>query len=831
MSYYLESLKPRSEKITLVTAEAVERLKLFDASGANWSRVVNHFVVGVKDGGTALTSWTFDAKTMTLTILGGVNPKLRNISVTYRFFFSNAPFILPYDLNNGEEVEWQPHISSVGAVGQQLDEDNTGIVLESSSNIKFVNTDGFFDEVYDTLIWENQSVMIYSWFASLEIKEHITLFNGAVESKSFSESSVSFIVKDFVFKLRNSVSLGLFTESDGTILPSILNTPKRRIYGQVDNCRMVSLDATLTGYPVTGAITIVLDSQTMTGVGTFFTKELSVDDDLIFIFDNEEVKFNIQSIESDTSLTVGRKSAINFISVTANLLPKIASRYRNRTWHIAGHKLRSPSTLTTSVVKDNVFLVDSVADFFNGDEITVNGIQAKIRRVSGKYIVTNNVVIPSPSIGSIITKRPVQEINFGKKTLVFGRDYTVTNTTEAKVIIDELAEFNLAPQRELGVSMSVTIGSRSMTTTSVVDFRAILKPRDWIRRNDLASPDWYEILEVKEQEIILRTAFSGFTGSITCLIKNVDYIDERSLMTVDCLGMEHLGKWVKTASDAVEHLVTVDAGFTSVNNTSFDKAKSDCDYVISIVIPETLGQKPPMVRDVITKINESVFGSLYGDTAQNISYSILNATKPELSNVIQDDDILGFSINSKQQIINKSVVKYRPYTDVNSEEDTFFTEEFESEFVDNLVGIENVLEKKLYLYETQEAKTIAQRLVLMNSLSNATVSIKGKLNLANIVVNDKIFLSLDRLYKRLGSGDKRKLGTVTGVKKDSYNCEIMVSDLANIYNRVPSIAPNATPVFTSSNDDDILRWGYISDNDTETPDASSEKSLGANIIG
>jgi hypothetical protein len=122
-------------------------------------------------------------------------------------------------------------------------------------------------------------------------------------------------------------------------------------------------------------------------------------------------------------------------------------------------------------------------------------------------------------------------------------------------------------------------------------------------------------------------------------------------------------------------------------------------------------------------------------------------------------------------------------------------------------------------------------MLLFNSLSNSSVKIRSKLNLAKTLVNDKIYLSLDRLYKRYAGRDKRKLAIVTSVKIDGYNTDLTLTDLGNIFNRVPSIAPNTTPSYSTASDDDKLKWGFIVSNDTETPDESSEITLGGNIFG
>jgi len=274
-----------------------------------------------------------------------------------------------------------------------------------------------------------------------------------------------------------------------------------------------------------------------------------------------------------------------------------------------------------------------------------------------------------------------------------------------------------------------------------------------------------------------------------------------------------------------------DAGYSGVNEDKFNEAKDDCNYTLSMVIPETIGSEPPKIRDVITKINESVFGSLYGDSAFNVSYSILNAEKPELTEVLTDDDIISWDSSSSQKIVNRVKVNYRPFTDIFNEEDGFKVLEYNSGFVDSLIGINNVLEKTIYLYEEDKALIIAQRLALFNSLSSTVVNVKAKLNLALKAVGDKMFLSLDRLYKRYGGRDRRKIGTITGIKKNGFDTDVQFVDLSNVYNRVPAIAPNTALDYSSGISDDIVRWGYIVDNDTETPDVTSEMQLGNNLIG
>lgn len=832
MNYNQAAQQTRSEKITLVTIESVERLKLFTSSGSDWIRSTDYFVVGVKENGVIVTSWTYSPTTKVLTIVGGADPKTRNISVTYRHFYSNAAINLPYDLSSGEPLEWEARVLSIGSIGQQLDSENTGIVLESSSSVDLENTDGFFDSFFDTHIWENQSIKFYSWFPNIPITEKIQLFEGVVESKAFSDKRISFKVKDFVFKLKNQIALNNFTLSDGTVLPSLLYTPKRRIYGQVDGLKCVSLDAILDGYQITGTVTISSASLLITGVSTTFLTDVSPGDE-VFIFDSNGIKykFGVDIVDSDTQLTLGKLPENSFASVDVYIKPVIPNRHKNRTWHIADHKLRQAEAEIQTVLNANTFIVDSVLDMYPGDEVTINGISSLIRRISENVITTVTDIIPVPIATDAIVKNPIKKVYAGVKELFLGIHYLQVNTTEAKIVLYATAERDIADEFTLEGALTFTNGSATVATS--IDLRSSLKTRDWIRSKDPARTDWYEVLSVSETEIVLRSPIAYIGGPYTesGLCKNITPIDENTLFTVNCLGMEVAGTWMKTASDAVRHLVLNDAGFLTVNETRFAKAKSDCDYVISIVMPETLGQKSPLVRDVITLINNSVFGSLYGDSSQTISYSILNSTKPEIINAIKDDDIISFSVETTQKIANKIIIKYRPYIDRFSGENTFLTYEYQSSFVDDLIGISNTIERVMYLYDTSKATIMGQRVSLFNSLSSSSVRIQAKLNLAQTVVNDKIYLNLDRLYSRYGGLDRRKLGTVTGVKKNGYSTDISVSDLGNIYNRVGSIAPSSVLDYATSNPDDKIKYGYIVDNDTLTPDVASEEGLGNFIIG
>lgn len=843
MTFEEAALLPRSEKITLVTMLAEQRFKLFSVySGSIYMRSVEYFITSVKQNGVALApvesiglitsgSFFYSAieRKLYVNTVGDINPSATELSVVNKLFFSSAPLILPYDLSSGESVEWLPYIESIGSIGQSLDDSLTGVVLESSSNIQLQNTHNFFDSIFDTLLWENKEINFYSWIGGTPITEIRKIFTGIVESKDFAPDKVTFNVKDFIFRLRDFVNLGSFSESDGSVLDSLLGTSKRRIYGRVDKCQTVGLDAVKNGFSITGLVTIAATTTAMSGVGTIFLAELSPNDEIFFNINGAEVKFTIDTVISDTSATVSRDSATSILSSPATIKPEIPYRLKNRSWHIAGHKLRESEAVITSVVSSRQFIVNDTSEFFADDVVTVGGITTQVTRVSGNNIILEQTIAPVPLVGAIIKKEPVLLSRFGDTRMLLSRDFTVTNTTEAVLVVDPLAEFNISKERKSSITFTFTNGSRSVTTAAVIDLRTILKPRDWIRKLTQGSDVWFEVLSVNEQSVELRSVFSQATGTEVARFKNVEIIDDESLITVDCYGIDYENKWVKTASNAARHLVKNDAGFTLINEETFTQADSDSTHTLSLVIPD-IGEGQPAIRTVLNLINESVFGSLYGNSIQQVCYSIVNSRRPESLISIKDDDIISWSCESNNSIVNKVIVNYAPFVDTITGEQSLQKEFFDSEFVNFYSKVKNTDEYTSFVYAQQSAAIMAQRRAFYNSTSALIVKLKAKALFFNYSVNDRIYIELDRLFTRYGSSTRRKIGIVSSVKKTSTDSELTLNDMGNIFNRCPTIAPTTTPVFLSATADDKIKYGFILGT-TLTPDITSEDELGNCLIG
>lgn len=847
MTFEEASLLTSSEKISLVTCEAVSLVKIFSIhSGSIYYKNVDYFVSNVKQNGVFLeksltlagmTAGTFYYDYLTKKIyvwcIGDGNPKLSEMALVYKLFFSNAPLIAPNDLSSGFDVEWLPIVQNIGSIGQQLDDQNVGIVLESQSKVDLINQ-GFFEPIFDSLIWENQEINFYYWFRGISFLEAKKIFTGVIDSKDYSSDKITFNVKDYVYKLKNKLNLNLFSDSDGDVIDSLIGTPKRRIYGQVKQLKTVGIDSIKDGYNLNGTVTINEGSNIVTGTGTSFLSQLSPGDNLIFTVAEEKIYFAIDAISSNTSATLAKNSTQKIINLPCIVKPEISYRMKNRRWHIAGHKIRKSQALIISVISSRQFEVDDVSEFYSNDIVQINGVSTRVTRISGNRIILNQAIFPAPSVGNVIYKEPVTAVYFNGQELILNRDFSLTNTTEAILEINPLAEFNIAKERLTSINLVFTNASNIVTlaTGQTADLRALLKSRDWIRKQTMNTVSWYEILSVTESTITLRTNYSDtITGTDKGLFKNVNIISDDSIILTDCYGYDRSGKWLKTASDCVKHLIEDDAGFLNVNTASFDQASSDCNYIISMAIPENVGEESPIIREVITKINDSIFGSLYSNKDQEISYSVINTRRNFDIDEINDDDIINWDAQTSQKIVNKVKINFCPFVDKVSGEQGFNVVNYSNSFVNNYIGLNNTIEKTCYLFNQSDAEKISQRVAFFNSLSQSLIRINSKSNFFTSSVNDRVYLGLDRLYKRYGGESYKKVGIISGIKKSQYGCEIVVNDLGNIFNRCLTYAPTGTNSFTSATYDEKIKYGFILDPETLTPNVSSEEGLGSNILG
>jgi hypothetical protein len=573
-----------------------------------------------------------------------------------------------------------------------------------------------------------------------------------------------------------------------------------------------------------------IDNNVITGTGTDFVNELSQGDSILVTVFGEDYSYTVKSITSSTQLIIDDNIEQGFTSISAKVKPAINYRRKNRRWNVSGHKLYEYQTTITSVLSPTIIEVTNVGDIEQDDYVLIDSEIYTISKVSFQRITLNQALPISVTTGFTITKIPIGVAYFGETQFFYNRDFTVSNINEGILEFNELAEFNVAQIKNPVLNFQFINGSKTVTNlTTIVDLTTIYKPRDWIKIKRADSPTWYEIQEVTETTLVIRVAYSGtnYTGLIQT--KSPNYIGDNSLITCDCLGLESDGEWVRYPSQAVKYIIE-QIGVGLINEASFLDAKESCEMELSLFYPTSIGSEFPDSRKMITDINTSVFGSLYINSDFEFSYSILNAEKPDDLNYLDDSDIINFSVNTRNSIVSSIVLQYRPFTDLSSTSDTFEQIVLDNDFVLNSSKIKNTLQVKSYLYHLEDAQTIAERWLFFRSLTQTIVTINSKLNLASKSLNDKLSIKLDRLFKRYGSSTNIKIGVISSISKDDTGVQVKFNDLGNVFNRVGAIAPDDQQDYSLSTEHEIAKFGFIVDNDLETPDLS-ESELGNNLIG
>jgi hypothetical protein len=919
VNYEEYASKTRSQKIVLAQLHAREKLKLFDLhSGSIYKRTVNKYVVSVKVDGTYLTLASSNALNageyyyspvegvLYVRMADNADPKTHSIYTTYRFFYSNIPVNAPANITSGDIVHYEARIKSIGALKLELDYENTGIALESNSSISLENNDGYFDSIFDTLIWENTSAKFWSYNRAIPFTEAKLLYTGITTDKSFSSQLVKFTLKDQLSQLKQTLDWGRFSSADGEISSDVDGKHKRLIFGRVDTIRTTGINKIKDGFPLTGTITgdsnrnlltgtvsgtattniitgtgtsfttevtagdqikiitpfveysytvntvtnntsltvtgtisttfsvatcrnLEIENNEVVGVGTDFFNEVSGEDTITVVLAGKEYTYKVDTVVDATHLLLSDEIETGFTGVSAINLPSRGYYGFNRRWHVAGHKLRSYDLTMLSIINDTNIEVDNIYDVEAGDVLLIEGVTYTVIRVSGNKIRLNQALPSDVNTSSVVTKTPVNSVYVGKQKYEVDRDYSVDNTsTDAVIEFNEDAEFNTATTRNPSISFVFTNGSRTVTAPSTdVSLTAILKPRDWVRIKTISTPDWYEILSVDDTSFLLRNpALASHTG--TMQYKSPEYIEDDSLVTASVLGLD-TGEWIRYPAHAVKWLLE-EIGLNDLGEDSFTQALVDCPYTLALYYPLDIGSNLPVIRDMITDINKSCFGSLYLDTDFNFTYSILNADKAEDLEALTDEDIINFSVTTKSNIYSDIEISYSPYVEISTQQEVFKTILLESDFVNEAIEKKETLEVKAFLYYEDEANTIAERWLFFKSLTQSVVKVESKLNLSLKSLNDRVYLNLSRLYKRFGGGDTKKIGIINSISKDGANTIVEFNDLGNVFGRVPAIAPNDALDYVAGLDD-LAKWGYILDNNTETPDATSELELGTNLIG
>lgn len=838
--------QPSSEKIGLVIVEASRRLMGWTLHSGSVYRLENFdhpVIVALEEAGVSITEagslaevtagkYFHDraARKLYLQTTDSTHPNGKFLALTFRMFFcgpGGGGIRRPHDLGSGFEVEWLPLYKGSSEFGVGLDSDNQlGMAIEGSGSVQFVNDQSFWGPKYDKLYFENQRVFIYSYSRALPISEAKLTYRGRIQSKGWDAATVSFQLKDFLNELRAPVPLDDMSSVAGIRIPAnLLPVKQRRLYGYVQGHRPLSVDQVLDGYPITGTVSATTASKTITGVGTQFLKELSPGDDIYF--GDEETRYTIDTVTNDLSAELTEVfERSDQIGVEAIIQPKHPKRWMNRRFIVAGHPLCEPVRTVTQLISTTTFRLSSVEDLLPSDDVVVNGEQTRIQRIAGDIVKLTTTLEVFPDIGSIVTRPAITNVYLNARKLLLDRDYTYDPNT-AEILLDELAEFNVAPVKRLNGTVAFTSGSRTATGTGTF-FTNELKLGDWVRAS--GQSQWVEVLRIiSDTQIEFRTA-APYTASGICQHKQPEVYEEGSvIMTCDVLGATDTGatsgSLLKKGPQIVRDLLARIGLEDEIAEASFTEANDLAEHRLALVIPtQYTDTKAPSVRDTINRINKSIFGALIQNRDFQLEYSVLEPARLESATQLREFDVLNFSVQSSSDRIAKKVRVQYQFKEYDRTAKGAFNLETQamSETAQYLAKTEKEEIVPTVLVDTRAAEIYASRWAFIREICTSKITIQTKLQGARLQVNDRVELFHEKLYERQGGSARRRVAAVSEAKKSVSGAKIELEDLAGSFRRCSIITPNDSPDYVDSGEQDRLYHGYITDsfglmdNDAET---------------
>lgn len=956
----------KSEKIILGHIHASKRLYNFLSDSGLFARVTTEFVNKVFLGTTELTrvvntgavtdatKFYYDVTTSKL-YLYEFDQDNDEIIVEYRFFFSNVPINLAWDLGSGAEVEYEPRIVKVPKFKSQMSQGKKGINLVGKGNFQINNNDGKYDSVYDTVFFENKDANIYTFNRDLAVSEAQIIFRGTITGKHLDTKAIVFTLNDSLYALDELVP----TVQYGTdVIDEDSNNHKRIIYGQADNLQVQSLDKYGSGgIVITGTFTGITGTDYIVGTGTNFLNDLSDGDVLKF----SDFEVTVNQVKTNTVIKVNELDR-TFNNRDATLIPEIQYNNRNREFQVAGHAIKKSTTTIDTIISRNRIILTDVTGFKADDIIDFDGEEKTIRRISGNTMVlSTNFNLPH-SAGDPVTKKELFNIRYDKDTnLIDSADVTITNTSAGTTFtIGSNTEINTAPTvrlaqpirwldgfagawvgvphvvninivsgpmyekyfilydtegestaywfkdtapvevsdfkepnhgadnstpisltvsnpdtntlveavfeaiartqdnyqvRFLGSNVTITsinpepitnpnVGTTSFGTTVLyagsandykIDLKDILNPRDYVVGPDGFS---YEILQVYEKSLTLRTNFGGpFDATIGLSYKNIEYINDETVVYLDCFGKtkdgEPTGELIETSPEVVKDIIDSVGLGQFVDTASFIDASIRAPQVMSLVIPEKLASQPDSAKEVVNKINKTILGSLYVNPSLDLGYDILDSEVPiDTLRSITESDLISWKVKADSFDLTKTSIARYKFIDWNPTKKSEDTSEvsYTSNFVEKYIGNKNTKQLDFYLYNQVDAQEMVERETFVNSVSNSTIKIKGKLNLSKFQLGERVLLDLDRLYVALGSSsNSKRVGIVTSLENTGESVQLQIEDIGAVYTRASRITNETANDYVDASGEERVTNSYIVDENEII--GTDEDTFSTNLIG
>jgi hypothetical protein len=764
------------------------------------------------------------------------HPNGKFIALTFRLFFStpNGIITLPHDLSAGYEVEWLPLIQDTSDFGVDLDNQNQlGVAIEGSGTIKLINDKDFWSSLYDKVYFENQTCLVYSWTRGLPATEAKILFRGKVQSKTYSDKSVSLSLKDSQNALRAPVPIANLEDYPGARIPKALETAKqRRVYGYVYGHRPTNIDAVLEGYPL-GNATVTNQSAIVTTAFNCLEKT-SPGDELIFVSPIGNTKYAIATVDASNQVTLTSVyGGASLVNTGCYIKPKYPKRYTNRIFLVAGHATKEPlHEISEFVSSVNRIRLDSVDDFLPGEEIIVGSELVTIRRIVGNEIKLASNLSAPPIVGTQVRRPSITNVRLNEKVLIVDRDYTYDPAT-ALLTLATTAEFEVASVVSIPGTLTFSAGSYTVSGsgTSFND----LRPGDWVRSAGFS--DFFEIRSIESDTSLTLVAQYPYNLTTGGYAKQPDiYIDDqKSFLTCDILGATEDGTtngvFLKTAPQITRDiLINVGLG-DIIEETSFSTAKYLAPQKIGLVIPTKFSDRnTPKLKDVINSINKSVFGSVIQTNDFLLAYHVFRPVRETNLTRYTESDILKYTIKSLSDKISKTaIVRYlnREYEPV-SQSAVFSQATKQSDIATYLGKTPNETIIETLLVDDTEARHMANRWAFLIGQASTVIQFQTKMQGTLLNVTDRLEISHEQFYERVGSRKTRKISALQSSRKSFNDVTIETEDLSNAFSRCAIITENDASNYDNSTDDEAFYNSFITD--TYGMQDNDPDTFGINLI-
>lgn len=621
-----------SEKVTLAILNGSKRLIAFSLhSGSIYKKEAFDVAVitSLEESGVGLlevnaldgmSAGSFfndrDNSTLYIWLADNSNPNSKFVVLTNKYFFSNRPSALPWDLNSGFEVYFEPQIKDTSSFGVELDIVNEATsAIEGQGSITFFNNSDFWPKNYDKVFFENQICSIYSWNPKLAPSEAKLLFRGYVESKSYSSSEIKLALKDLLYQLRSTVNLKNIQDLELRNDPALDTAKQRMIYGRVQGHIPVNLDKLLnTSYPISGTISAFFNNTSVVGTSTKFKKELSVNDKLVI----EGVQYTIAAITSESTLELTSPyKTVTVGNIKAEVVPATNKNYINREWLLSGHALNQPIFTIQHGSTTQRLILNTTQDLYDGDDIYIgpegSGELVKINKVINDTIITlaqsTEIIYPS---GTQVHRPCVQNVRMNDLELVYLTDYTV-DPNSGRLTISEQAEENRGPLFESAQRVTVTSGNDYFEGVGT-NFTSYIKPGYIVRPQ--STDTFYKVLSVEDEKIVLTEPYTGpsFTTS-TALpektsISGLSTFKEKYLFRA-VSGANLQGKYFRIWDSKGSVAVWFDIG-----NINTSEPSHGCDRAIEITTVVSGDNQYTILKKIAQKLNldEEFTCVISGDT-------------------------------------------------------------------------------------------------------------------------------------------------------------------------------------------------------------------------